>query len=193
MNPEKDTEVQTAADYFTKLSIWEKRIREYNRIVEVGGEVVESVKVATYQASICPEDLRDNLSLNADKFATYESMRTEVERILVTRTGSTTSQTAALGTQGPAPMDIGAMTPVKCDICEKPGHIRSQCWYKGGKGGAQLRTFFFVLRFKPIRPLNSGHFFFVLRFQPIKPLNSGHFFFVLRFQPQIGSSRNNPF
>ena len=41
--------------------------------------------MTTFQAVICPDDLRDHLNLHSDKFADYQAMRREVERILVAR------------------------------------------------------------------------------------------------------------
>ena len=92
INPDRDPTLASVTDYFSKLALWESKICEFDRHAPTGSEVSDDVKMATFQAAICPQDLQDHLNLNSDKSTSYQSMRREVERILVRR-GTTDSST----------------------------------------------------------------------------------------------------
>eukprot|EP00971_Amphidinium_carterae_P348914 6490741-Amphidinium_carterae.1 len=103
---------EIAGEYETRLAKWETQAREYEAL---GGEpLTETMKMGVFQASLCPKELREHLTLHAHRLETYEQMKEEVRRVRLTRAAiHGTGGGAASSTDGTTPMDVDALTKGK--------------------------------------------------------------------------------
>ena len=98
--------------FIQKCQKWE---REYLDCRALGGsELNEEVKMSVLQAVLCPRNLQEHLTFTAERYNTWELMRDEIHRVIVSKDGI-----AAHG--GPAPMEIGALGKGKPMVAASKG------------------------------------------------------------------------
>ena len=132
------------------LEKWENLIKQYDATVAAADQVRSSIKIATVISKIPKGSLRDHLMINSAKFPEYNDLRKEIREI-VRMTRHLDGVQNQTGSQGPAPMEIGAvdakgkgkgkgkgkddkMKNVQCYECQKYGHYSRDCRSKKGKG-----------------------------------------------------------
>ena len=70
--------------------------------------------------------LQAQLSVIGNSFA---RLKTVVGHMAI---GDSARNAQGVESQGPAPMEVGAIGPVKCRSCGKLGHMAVGCWQPGG-------------------------------------------------------------
>ena len=124
------------ASYRERVAQWETRITEYNRRADVDAEFPEDLKIATYQAKIAPESVREHLLLNESRLSTYKLMRDEVESVMLARDAQAPDDDSAMviGSYEEKGEVLGALS-------ERPGKGKSKGKKgkdkKGNKGGGR--------------------------------------------------------
>ena len=124
------------ASYRERVAQWETRITEYNRRADVDAEFPEDLKIATYQAKIAPERVREHLLLNESRLSTYKLMRDEVESVMLARDAQAPDDDSAMviGSYEEKGEVLGALS-------ERPGKGKSKGKKgkdkKGNKGGGR--------------------------------------------------------
>ena len=111
-------------DILHELGRFERVIQQYENAT--GKKVDDELRTGIVIKSIRQEDLAKHIIMNSDRLDGYDKIKDEIVGIYRTKKYLVT---------GPAPMDVGAVEPRRCDICGKLGHTRRECWYQGGPGG----------------------------------------------------------
>ena len=107
--------------FHAKVEQWEKKITDLEATTE--HSVNDERRMAIFEAKIAPESVRRHLVLNSARVSTYQSMKEEIEMILLSH--------QAMGTnfEGPTAMDISQVTE------ENPTGDVNYIAKKGGKYG----------------------------------------------------------
>ena len=131
---------------------WEADLAEY---IQRGNKDLEDAQKVTILLSMVPEALEDHLEMNIARLDTYAKARAEV-------ISYTEQKAAKVDDGGAAPMELDAFKgkggkgkggrgssssgggakgqrnpdkDVVCDLCQKKGHRKSNCWYAKENGG----------------------------------------------------------
>ena len=107
-----------------RVAQWERLVKDYDQVAD--HPVEESVKMAVFEAQLCPDEIKDHLNLNATRLQTYDAMKQEVVNVMTARQGREH--------QGPMPMDISAVGGGKDYHKHKRDHHRGNDEGKGRKG-----------------------------------------------------------